>query len=181
MAEGEEFKTAFRTHQGLYEFCVMSFGLTNAAATFQHIMNTIFNDLLRKYVLVFMDDIPIYSSTLEDHVRHLTSVLQIIANNQFFIKESRCLFAEQSLEYLGHVITSEGIATDPSKVQAVNQWPIPRNVKELREFLGLASYYRRFIQNYGILSRPLTNLLRKDPCLFGPLQFRKLLMLSKLH
>jgi hypothetical protein len=161
MAAGDEHKTTFKTHQGMYELLVMPFGLTNAPATFQHVMNTIFSDFLCKFVLVFMDGILVYSPTLADHIQHLTLILQVLAKHQFFIKESKCLFAQQSLEYLGHVITSEGIATDPSKVAAVSQWPVPTNVKELRGFLGLASYYKCFIKNYGIISYPLTNLLKK--------------------
>jgi hypothetical protein len=104
-------------------------------------MNTIFSEFLCKFVLVFMDDILVYSSTLEERVQHLQKVFQTFATHQFFIKASKCLFAQQSLEYLGHVITVEGIATDPSKIQAIKRWPVPTNVKELREFLGLAGYY----------------------------------------
>jgi hypothetical protein len=119
MAAADVFKTAFRTHHGLYEFLVMPFGLTNAPATFQNIMNTIFSSLLRKCVLVFMDDILIYSATLEEHVLHLTDVLDILQQHHFFIKGSKCSFAQQSLEYLGHLVTAKGVATDPAKVQVV--------------------------------------------------------------
>jgi hypothetical protein len=175
MAAGDEYKTAFRTYQSLYEFLVMPFGLTNAPATFQHVMNTIFRDFLCKFVLVFMDDILVYSPTLADHIQHLTLVLQVLAKHQFFIKESKCLFTHQSLEYLGHVITSEGIATDPSKVAVVNQWPVLTNAKELRGFLGLAGYYRRFIKNYGIISHPFTNMLKKEWFSSGQALFSKLL------
>jgi hypothetical protein len=124
-------------------------------------MNIIFSDFLRKFVLVFMDDILMYRPTLEDHIEHLTLVFQVLAKHQFFIKKSKCLFAQESLEYLSHVITTLGIATDPSNIIAINQWSVPANVKELRGFLGLAGYYRRFIKNYGIISAPLTNLLKK--------------------
>jgi hypothetical protein len=106
----------------------MPFGLTNAPTMFQDIMNTIFSEFLRKFVLVFMDDILVYSSTLEEHVQHLQEVFQTLAAHQFFIKASKCLFVQQSLEYLGHVITAEGIATNPSKIQAINRWPVPTNV-----------------------------------------------------
>jgi hypothetical protein len=134
MAAGEEYKTVFRTHQGLYEFLVMLFGLTNVPATFQHIMNTIFSQYLRKFVLVFMDDILVYNPTLEAHTQHLTLVFQVLAQHHFYIKESNCFFAQQSLEYLSHVITAQGITTYPSKITAINQWPIPLNVRELRGF-----------------------------------------------
>jgi hypothetical protein len=140
----------------------MPFGLTNAPATFQAIMNSIFAPLLRKSVLVFMDDIPIYSKSLEEHEKHLTTVMQILKDNKLFIKKSKCSFAQQQLEYLGHVIGVQGVATDPSKIQAVKDWPTPTSVKQLRSFLGLAGYYRRFIRQYGVISRPLSDLLKKN-------------------
>ena len=137
MAAGEEYKTAFRTHNGLFEFLVMPFGLTNAPATFQSFMNTIFAALLRKGVLVFMDDILVYSATLEQHVALLQLVFQIMQQHQFFIKKSKCSFAANKVEYLGHVISGNGVATDPTKIQVVQQWPSPTNIKQLRGFLGL--------------------------------------------
>lgn len=114
MAAGEESKNAFRTHQGLYEFLVMPFGLTNAPATFQSVMNTIFAPLLRQCVLVFVDDILVYSQSLEDHVEHLTAVLKTLAQHQFFIQKSKCSFAQPILDYLGHLISAQGVATDPT-------------------------------------------------------------------
>jgi hypothetical protein len=120
-------------------FLVMPFGLTNAPATFQHIMNTIFHDLLHKCVLVFMDDILVYSSTLQHHVQHLTLVFQTLAQHQFLIKYSKCMFAQQSLEYLGHIMTAKGIATDLAKIEAISKWPVPTNLRQLRGFLGLAA------------------------------------------
>jgi hypothetical protein len=132
MATGDEYKTAFRTHQCLYEFLVMPFGLTNAPATFQSLMNLIFASLLRRGVLVFMDDILIYSRTLEEHVKLLQQVFQILDHHQFLIKRSKCLFAQSSVEYLGHVISAVGVATDPTKVDSVLRWPQPVTIKQLR-------------------------------------------------
>ena len=161
VAPGDEYKTAFRTHSGLYEFTVMSFCLTNAPPSFQSIMNKVFAPLLRHSVLIFMDDILIYSATLEEHILHLQQVLEIIQDNQFYIKLSKCIFAQQQLEYLGHLVTSQGVATKPSKIQAVAQWPTPSTIKQLRGFLGLTGYYRRFNKQYGMISHPLTQLLKK--------------------
>ncbi|CAN6326944.1 unnamed protein product [Urochloa humidicola] len=161
LAPGDEAKTAFRTHSGLYEFRVMPFGLTNAPTSFQGIMNKIFEPLLRRCVLVFMDDILIYSPTLEAHVEHLQQVFSIIQQHQFLVKKSKCTFGQQKLEYLGHLISVEGVATEPSKITAVLQWPTPVNIKQLRGFLGLTGYYRRFIRHYAMISSPLTKLLKK--------------------
>lgn len=129
MAAGDEFKTAFRTHQGLYEFMVMPFGLTNAPATFQMLMNTLFAALLRRGVLVFMDDILVYSRTLEDHVKLLKEVFEILHQNNFLLKRSKCSFAQPSVEYLGHVVSAAGVSTEPSKISAVKNWPTPVSVK----------------------------------------------------
>ncbi|CAN6212014.1 unnamed protein product [Urochloa humidicola] len=162
-------KTAFKTHHGHWEFKVMPFGLTNAPATFQEVMNTILSPLLRKCVLVFVDDILIYSPNLEDHKQHLEQVFNILKANKLLLKKSKCTFAQQQLEYLGHIISNQGVATDPKKVQAVADWPTPSDIKQLRGFLGLSGYYRKFIKNYGILSRPLTDLLKKGvPFIWTP-------------
>jgi len=137
MAEGDEPKTTFCTHQGLYEFLVMPFGLTNAPAMFQSLMNVIFASLLRHGVLVFMDDILIYSANLEEHLVLLRQVFQILDKHQLYIKRSKCCFAQPLVEYLGHVISAAGVATEPSKIDAVLSWKKPINLKQLRGFLGL--------------------------------------------
>ena len=160
-------KTAFKTHSGHFEWLVMPFGLTNAPATFQSTMNDLFRNYLLKFVLVFFDDILAYSPTILDHVAHLEVVLQILQDNCFFVKHSKCTFVASCVEYLGHFITNGTVLTDPKKIQDVMDWPIPTTVKQLRGllgrgFLGLAGYYRHFIKTYGTLIRPLTKLLKKN-------------------
>lgn len=157
----DEHKTAFKTHHGHFEFRVMPFGLTSALATFQGCMNSILSPLLRKFVLVFVDDILIYSRSLSNHVQHLQSVFQILTEHHLKVKKSKCSFAQQRLAYLGHVISPNGVSTDEDKILVVRNWPTPTNVKELRGFLGLTGYYCKFVRYYGVLSKPLTNLLRK--------------------
>jgi hypothetical protein len=158
---GEEFKTAFQTHTGQYEFMVMAFGLTGAPGTFLKAMNTTLAPLLRKCVLVFFDDILIYSRNYAEHLDHIRLVLQLLQKDQWQVKRTKCTFAQRQLRYLGHIISAAGVATDPDKIQAVLQWPSPSSVRELRSFLGLAGYYRRFVKHFGLISKPLTELLRK--------------------
>lgn len=168
MVEEDEYKTAFKTHHGLFQFCVMPFGLTNAPATFQCIMNSIFASLVCKCVLVFMDDILVYSSSLLDHILHLHAVLSILCDNKFSAKLSKCSFAKSKLDYLGHIISDQGVATDPSKTEAMLNWPIPTSFTELRGFLGLTGYYRRFVHRYGLLAKPFTVLLQQKTLQWPP-------------
>jgi hypothetical protein len=161
MDPADEYKTTFKTHHGHYQFKVMPFGLTSAPATFQCTMNSILEPFLRKFIIVFMDDILVYSGSLSDHAQHLKQVLTQLRTHKFYAKLSKCVFAHLSLEYLGHIICTIGVSTDPDKTQAMRDWPTPLTVTELRGFLGLTGYYRKFVKNYGTLAKPLTTLLKK--------------------
>jgi hypothetical protein len=161
LKSGEEFKTAFQTYMGHYEFCVMAFGLTGAPDTFQKAMNHTLAPLLRKCALVFFDDILVYSAMWDDHLLHLQQVFELLNRDHWKVKISMCSFAQSQVAYLGHVVSSKGVATDPSKIQAIADWRVPSSIKELRSFLGLAGYYRKFIRHFGIICQPLHALLKK--------------------
>ncbi|CAM8963050.1 unnamed protein product [Rhodiola kirilowii] len=156
------YKTAFRTHDAHYEFLVMPFGLTNAPSTFQAAMNNLLRPLLRKCVLVFMDDIFVYSRSWEDHMNDLDTVLEMLMQHKYLVKASKCEIVKRRVQYLGHVITEHGMEVDPAKIEAVMSWGLPANLKQLRRFLGLTGYYRRFVPRYAQVAAPLTDLLRKD-------------------
>jgi hypothetical protein len=155
-------KTAFVTRYGQYEFTVMPFGLTNAPAYFMNLMNKVFMEELDQFVVVFIDDILVYSRSAEEHEQHLRVVLGKLRSHQLYAKFSKCEFWLQKVSFLGHVLTAEGVAVDPEKVTAVSEWKQPTSVLEIRSFLGLAGYYRRFIEGFSRIARPMTELLKKD-------------------
>ena len=152
---------AFSTRYGLYEYLVMSFGLTNAPAYFMYLMNSVFMPELDKFIMVFIDDILIYSKNETEHEQHLCVVLQHLRDHQLYAKFSKCEFWLDSVKFLGHTISSEGISVDPSKVQEVMDWKPPTSVHQIRSFLGLAGYYHRFIPDFSRIAKPMTELLKK--------------------
>jgi len=154
-------KTAFQTSYGLFEFLVMSFGLTNAPAAFMDLMNRVFRNYLDSFVIVFIDDILIYSKSEDDHMNHLRIVLQVLKDHQLYAKFSKCEFWLRSVAFLGHIVSSEGIEVDPKKTDAVKSWPRPLSPSDIRSFLGLAGYYRRFVEGFSSIASPLTALTQK--------------------
>ena len=155
-------KTAFSTRYGLYEYLVMSFGITNATAYFMYLMNSVFIPELDKFVMVFIDDILIYSKTKDEHMQHLHIVLQRLRDHQLYAKYSKCEFWLTSVKFLGHTISSDGISVDSSKVQEVMDWKPPTSIHQIRSFLSLAEYYRRFIPDFSRIAKPMTELLKKE-------------------
>lgn len=162
MKDQDIHKTAFRTHEGHYEFLVMPFGLTNVPFSFQSLMDTIFKPYLRKSVLVFFNDILVYSENWSTHLTHLREALQLLREHCFYVKKSKCTFNITEIEYLGHIISKGSVSMDVSKVNNVLCWPTPTVVRELRGLLGLSGYYRRFIGQYGAITKPLSVLLKKE-------------------
>ncbi|KAI3686933.1 hypothetical protein L1987_80623 [Smallanthus sonchifolius] len=155
-------KTTFRTRYGHYEFLVMPFGLTNAPAVFMDLMNRVCKPYLNKFVIVFIDDISIYSQTNEEHEHHLKSILELLRNEKRYAKFSKCEFRIREVHFLGHVINKKGIHVIPTKIEAIKNWEAPRTPTEVRQFLGSAGYYRRFIENFSKIALPLTTLTQKD-------------------
>ena len=162
MEETSKEKTAFTTHVGLYEFEVMPFGLCNAPATFQRLMENVLHSLIGKSCLVYLDDVLVLGRTLEEHTENLEAVLSRIRAAGLKLKPSKCNLARKEVEYLGYCVSAKGVATDPKKVTAIKAFPVPLDVKSLRSFLGLLSYYRRFIPSFSIIANPLFALTRKD-------------------
>ncbi|MBW0567954.1 hypothetical protein O181_107669 [Austropuccinia psidii MF-1] len=166
--EGDEHSTSFRTKYGSDEYFVMPFGLTNAPASFQNFVNDIFAEFLDIFVVVYLDDIMVFSSSKNEHVKHAASVLQILRENDLFAKASKCVFHASSVEYLGYVVSSNGLKMDSSKVQQILNWPQPKNIKDPQSFLGFANFYHCFIKNYSKKITSLTSLLKKDsPFIFN--------------
>ncbi|GJS05011.1 putative reverse transcriptase domain-containing protein [Tanacetum coccineum] len=155
-------KTTFRTRYSHYEFQVMPFGLTNAPAVFMDLMNRVCKPYLDKFVIVFIDDILIYSKSKEEHAEHLKLILELLKKEELYAKFSKCEFWLSKVQFLGHVIDSEGIHVDPAKIESIKDWASPKTPTEIRQFLGLAGYYRRFIEGFSKIAKPMTKLTQKN-------------------
>jgi len=161
--EGDEWKAAFATNQGLFEPLVMFFGLTNSPATFQALMNSIFSDLIAKgKVALYLDDILIFTATLEEHREIVNEVLARLKRHDLYLRPEKCEFEKSQVDYLGLVIREGEVGMDPAKVEAISTWGTPKNLHDVRSFLGFANFYRRFIKDYSRIARPLHDLQKKD-------------------
>ncbi|KAJ5082230.1 hypothetical protein N7532_011273 [Penicillium argentinense] len=165
-------KTAFNTVWGKFEWLAMPFGLCNAPATFQTLMNQTLQPLLGKCVVVYLDDILIFSESMNDHYRHLDQVLQLLEQQQLYARPQKCIFATQQLEFCGHIVGNGTVRTQPEKIKVIQEWPRPRNVHEVRQFLGLATYYRRFIRSFARIAAPLHELLKEADAQLRVKKFR---------
>ncbi|KAL0152509.1 hypothetical protein M9458_052232 [Cirrhinus mrigala] len=161
--EGDEWKTAFLTTRGHYEYQVMSYGLANAPAVFQSFINEILKEFINKFVIAYIDDILIYSKTETEHVAHVRAVLSRLLETQLYVKAEKCEFHVHQTSFLGYQVSHQGVKMDSTKVQAVTDWPQPSTIKELQRFLGFANFYRHFIRNYSTIASPLTSLLKNKP------------------
>lgn len=141
MAKDDISKTSFRTHHSHYEFLIMPFGLCNAPSSFQATMNSTFGPYLRKFIIIFFDDILIYSKTFSEHLKHLKTTFEVLSINQFFLKLTKCSFATSQVEYLGHIVSRRRVEPVPAKIEAIQQWPTPQSARAVRGFLGLLGFY----------------------------------------
>ena len=162
MEDSDKEKTAFATPFGLYQFRVMPFGLCNAPATFQRLMELVLRGLHWTTCLIYLDDIIIFSKSADEHLHHLQDVFERLRQAKIKIKPKKCQLFQQSVKYLGYVVSAQGIHTDPEKIAVVQNWPQPNNVKQLRQFLGFASYYRKFIHQFAQIATPLYQLIEKS-------------------
>ncbi|XP_013589557.1 PREDICTED: uncharacterized protein LOC106297989 [Brassica oleracea var. oleracea] len=157
---GDEWKTAFKTREGLFEWTVMPFGLSNSPSTFMRVMNQALRPFIGKYVVVYFDDILIFSNDLTSHLSHLKSVLEVLRREKLFAARHKCIFGVRHVLFLGYIVSDKGLQVDPSKVEAIKSWPTPRSISDIRSFHGLASFYRRFVHHFSNIAAPLTDCMK---------------------
>ena len=161
ISEGDEWKTAFKTKGGLYEWLVMPFGLSNAPSTFMRLMNQVLKPVIGKCVVVYFDDILVYSQNEEDHATHLRQVLQILSNEKLYGNLEKCQFFTSQVMFLGYVVSAQGIHVDEEKIRAIQEWPVPTTIQQVRSFHGLASFYRRFVKNFSTIITPMIEVIKR--------------------
>ena len=157
---GDEWKTAFKTREGLYEWLVMPFGLSNAPSAFMRVMNQLLRPFIGIFVVVYSDDILIYSANKEEHLQHIQEVLGVLCREKFYTAKKKCVFMSPKVLFLGYVISGDGLEVDEAKVQAVREWPTPTTLTEVRSFHGLASFYRHFITNFTSIMAPIMDCMK---------------------
>jgi hypothetical protein len=161
MKLGDEWKTAFKTKFGLYEWLVMPFGLTNAPSTFMRLVNEILRAFIRKFIVVYFHGTLIYSTSIDEHIDHLRAVFNALRDAHLFGNLGKCTFCTDRVSFLGYVVTPQGIEVDHAKVEAIHGWPIPKNLSQVRSFLGLVGFYRRFVKDFSTIAAPLNELTKK--------------------
>jgi hypothetical protein len=161
MKLGDEWKTAFKTKFGSYEWLVMPFGLTNAPSSFMRLMNEILRAFIGKFVVVYFDDILIYNKSIDDHIDHLCAVFNALRDAHLFGNLEKCTLCTDRVSFLWHVVTPQGIEVDHAKVEAIHGWPIPKNISQVRSFLGLAGFYHRLVKDFSTIAAPLNELTKK--------------------
>jgi hypothetical protein len=167
----DEWKTAFKTKFGLYEWLVMPFGLTNTSSTFMCLMNEVLCLFIGKFVVVYFDDILIYSKSLDEHIEYLRVVFSALCEARLFANLEKCTFCTDQVAFLGYVVTPQGIEVDEVKIEAIKSWPIPAILTQLRSFLGLAGFYQRFMRDFSTIAAPLNDLMKKGiPFYWGATQ-----------
>ena len=170
MKLGDEWKTAFKTKFGLFEWLVMPFGLTNAPSTFMRLMNEVLCAFIGSFVVVYFDDILIYSKSLEEYLDHLRVVFNALRDARLFGTLAKCTFCTDRVVFLGYVVTAQRIEVDPAKIEAIESWPLPKTVTQVRSFLGLAGFYKRFVKDFGSIVAPLNEITKKDVPLCGEMR-----------
>jgi hypothetical protein len=161
MKEGDEWKTTFKTKQGLYEWMVMPFGLSNAPSTFMRLMNHVLRRYIGLFVVVYFDNILVYSKTFDDHVKHLRVVFETLRDSKLYVKLTKCYFYKESVGFLGYIISSKGVKVNDEKIEAIQDWPKPASIADVRSFHGLASFYRQFVKDFSSIVAPMTECSKK--------------------